>query len=59
MKHFENITIDKKVNIYFYGGVTSHIIHFSSGEIKTLGMMQSGDYEFNTKLFSGTIQSFR
>jgi len=48
MSSFENITIDKKANVYFDGGVTSRSIHFSSGEVKTLGIMQPGDYEFNT-----------
>jgi uncharacterized protein YaiE (UPF0345 family) len=48
MSRFENVTIDKKANVYFDGGVTSRTIHFASGEAKTLGMMQPGDYEFNT-----------
>lgn len=48
MSSFENVTIDKKANVYFNGGVTSRTIHFPTGEIKTLGIMQPGDYEFNT-----------
>jgi len=48
MSHFENITIDKKANVYFDGGVTSRTIHFPGGEIKTLGIMQPGEYEFST-----------
>lgn len=48
MSQFENVTIDKKANVYFGGGVTSRTIHFPNGEVKTLGMMQPGDYEFNT-----------
>ncbi|VAW85957.1 Putative cytoplasmic protein [hydrothermal vent metagenome] len=48
MSQFENVTIDKKANVYFGGGVTSRTIHFPNGEVKTLGMMQLGDYEFNT-----------
>ncbi len=48
MSNFENVTVDKKANVYFDGGVTSRTLHFANGEIKTLGMMQPGDYEFNT-----------
>lgn len=48
MSEFENVTVVKKANIYFDGAVTSRTIHFESGEVKTLGMMQPGDYEFNT-----------
>ncbi|MBL1258962.1 MAG: pyrimidine/purine nucleoside phosphorylase [Thiotrichaceae bacterium] len=48
MSHFKNITIDKKSKVYFDGAVTSRTIHFANGEVKTLGIMQSGDYEFNT-----------
>jgi len=48
MSRFENVTIDKKANVYFDGAVTSRTIHLATGEIKTLGIMQPGDYEFNT-----------
>lgn len=48
MNQFENITVDKKANVYFDGGVTSRTLHFANGEIKTLGMIQPGEYEFNT-----------
>jgi len=48
MSQFKNVTIETKANVYFGGGVTSHTIHFASGEVKTLGIMQPGDYEFNT-----------
>ena len=48
MSEFNNVTITKKANVYFDGGVTSRTITFESGEVKTLGLMQPGEYEFNT-----------
>ena len=45
---FNNITITRNANVYFDGGVTSRTIKFESGEINTLGMMQPGEYQFNT-----------
>ena len=45
---FNNVTIVKKANVYFDGGVTSRTITFESGEVKTRGMMQPGEFEFNT-----------
>lgn len=49
MSKFEQVSVVKKANIYFDGGVTSRTLHFSNGETKTLGIMQPGQYEFNTK----------
>jgi len=48
MSEFTNVTIVKKVNIYFDGKVTSRSILFSDGSKKTLGVMLPGEYEFNT-----------
>lgn len=48
MDQFENVSIVKNANIYFGGGVTSRTINFSNGEMKTLGIIQPGEYEFNT-----------
>jgi purine/pyrimidine-nucleoside phosphorylase len=48
MSEFRNVTIIKKANIYFQGGVTSRTVIFEDGSKKTLGIMQPGDYEFNT-----------
>lgn len=45
---FENATIIKKANIYFDGKVTSRTILLKDGEMKTLGIMLPGEYEFNT-----------
>jgi uncharacterized protein YaiE (UPF0345 family) len=48
MSEFNNVTAVKNANVYFDGGVTSRTIKFKNGEIKTLGLMQPGEYEFNT-----------
>lgn len=45
---FKNATIIKKANVYFDGRVTSRTVLFQDGTKKTLGFMQSGEYEFNT-----------
>ena len=49
MSTFENVTISKKANIYFYGKVTSRSLIFADGSSKTLGIMQTGLYQFNTQ----------
>lgn len=48
MAKFENITIEKKANIYFDGKVASRTILLEDGTKKTLGVMQPGEYEFST-----------
>ena len=48
MSQFESVTIKKEANIYFDGKVTSRSIEFPNGEIKSLGIMLPGDYEFGT-----------
>ena len=48
MSEFANVTIVKAANIYFDGKVTSRTVKFSDGTTKTLGIMMTGDYEFNT-----------
>ena len=45
---FHNVSVDKNINTYFEGRVTSRNIKFSDGTIKTLGVMNVGEYEFNT-----------
>lgn len=47
-EEFSNVTIIKKANIYFDGGVTSRIVVFPDGSRKTLGIMQPGEYKFDT-----------
>ncbi|MDA3847261.1 MAG: pyrimidine/purine nucleoside phosphorylase [Vallitaleaceae bacterium] len=46
---FDRVSIVKRANIYFDGKVTSRTIIFESGEKKTLGIMQPGEYEFSTE----------
>jgi len=46
---FENVSIIKKANVYFDGQVTSRTVVFADGSKKTLGFMQTGDYEFGTE----------
>lgn len=49
MELLENISIEKKANIYFDGKVTSRNIFLKSGAKKTLGIMMPGKYEFGTE----------
>ena len=46
---FENVFIITKANVYVGGQVTSRTVVFADGSRKTLGFMQSGDYEFGTE----------
>lgn len=48
MESFKQVSINKLANIYFDGKVTSRTITFDSGEVKTLGIMQVGEYQFGT-----------
>ena len=48
MSEFKNVTVVKKANIYFNGGVASRTVLFPDGTKKTLGIMQPGEYEFST-----------
>jgi uncharacterized protein YaiE (UPF0345 family) len=45
---FENVTAVAKGNVYFDGKVVSHEIVLASGEKKTLGVIQPGEYHFGT-----------
>jgi uncharacterized protein YaiE (UPF0345 family) len=62
MSEFTNVTVVKEANIYFNGGVTSHTVLFADGSKKTLGVMQPGEYQFNTgsaelmEIFSGELE---
>jgi len=61
MAVFHDVTVVKKANVYFNGGVTSRTILFKDGTKKTLGIMQPGEYEFSTgdkeimEIFSGEL----
>lgn len=48
MSQFTNVTVSKKANVYFNGGVTSRTVVFEDGSKKTLGLMLPGSYEFTT-----------
>ena len=48
MSEFKGVTVVREANIYFNGGVTSRTVLFNDGSKKTLGVMQPGEYEFNT-----------
>ena len=48
MSEFSNVSIVKAANVYFDGGVTSRTVKFADGEVKTLGIMQPGEYSFDT-----------
>jgi uncharacterized protein YaiE (UPF0345 family) len=48
MSEFKNVSVVKKANVYFDGGVTSRTVIFADGTRKTLGIMLPGEYAFNT-----------
>ena len=48
MSEFTNVTVVKEANIYFGGAVASRTVIFPDGSKKTLGLMQPGEYTFNT-----------
>lgn len=62
MSEFNNVSVIKKANIFFNGGVTSRTILFPDGSRKTLGIMQPGNYEFTTsdreimEFYSGDLE---
>ena len=49
MSKFKNVTVVKAANVYFDGKVTSRVLEFDTGEIKTLGIMMPGEYRFGTE----------
>lgn len=48
MSEFNNVTVVREANIYFNGAVVSRTVIFPDGSKKTLGVMQPGEYTFNT-----------
>ena len=48
MSEFTNVTVVKKANVYFDGKVTSRVVRFADGSRKTLGIIQPGEFEFDT-----------
>ena len=49
MLSYKEVEIIKAANIYFDGKVTSRVIKFNDGSIKTLGIMLPGEFEFSTE----------
>ena len=45
MSQFDQVSVTREANIYFDGKVTSRVVHFADGSIKTLGIMLPGEYE--------------
>ena len=62
MEFYENVKIEKNINIYFDGNVTSRNIYLQDGTKKTLGVMFPGKYKFDTEkreimeIFSGDLR---
>lgn len=48
MSIFDNVSVEKKANVYFDGKVTSRTVYFTDGTRKTLGIILPGEYEFGT-----------
>jgi len=48
LSSFKNVEVTKESNIYFDGKVVSYSVGFDDGSVKTLGVMQIGEYEFST-----------
>ena len=48
MTKLENISMIKEANIYFYGKFNSRTIFLQDGSKQTLGVMQPGEYTFDT-----------
>jgi purine/pyrimidine-nucleoside phosphorylase len=48
MDKFTDVSVVVAANVYFDGNVTSRVVEFSDGSVKTLGIMLPGEYEFGT-----------
>jgi hypothetical protein len=47
-RHFANVTVTAKANVYFDGKVVSHALLLADGTKKTLGVIYPGSYHFGT-----------
>jgi uncharacterized protein YaiE (UPF0345 family) len=62
MSKFDNVSVEKKANVYFDGKVTSRTVYFADGTRKTLGIILPGEYEFGTadkeqmEVLAGTLE---
>ncbi|MDP9109132.1 MAG: pyrimidine/purine nucleoside phosphorylase, partial [Pseudomonadota bacterium] len=45
---FENVTVQKKANVYFDGKCVSYTVHFADGSKKTLGVIFPSSLRFTT-----------
>ncbi len=48
MEQFDNVSVKTAANVYFDGKVTSRQLTLANGDVKTLGIMLAGEYEFGT-----------
>ncbi|MCF8191947.1 MAG: hypothetical protein RIS59_861 [Pseudomonadota bacterium] len=48
MSQFNNVSIDKKANVYFDGKCVSHTVHLPDGTRKTVGVILPASLTFNT-----------
>lgn len=59
---FSSVTVKVAANVYFGGAVVSRTLEMPDGASKTLGFMQPGQYEFNTRqaelmdIVSGSVE---
>lgn len=62
MPTFQDVEVKAEANVYFDGNVTSRTLTFSDGSVKSLGIMQPGEYEFGTgapelmEIYSGELE---
>jgi uncharacterized protein YaiE (UPF0345 family) len=47
MSQFDNVTVEKKGNVYFDGKCVSHSVQFADGTRKTLGVILPSTLTFN------------
>jgi len=47
-ERFDDVSVVCKANIYFEGKVISHTVLFKEGRKKTIGLILSGSFTFNT-----------
>lgn len=48
MSDLKNVTVIPRANVYYDGSVTSRTVILPDGSRKTLGIMQPGEYSFDT-----------
>jgi purine/pyrimidine-nucleoside phosphorylase len=48
MSKFDNVSVDKKANVYFAGKCVSHTVVFADGTRKSIGVIFPSTLSFNT-----------